>query len=183
MLIRFEVDACYSTEAASDNPDLDNLADALSSVKIDNTPSTPPTTKVGPINVVRAGEEVAQRDLIKIKTKSSISPFPWISAYPQLLLGQTPTLKVGMHTRGTFETVLSRQLDSSEFDEEKAMIQPALNKLRKLLGHIHDAALERGRGAMLSIVYQDGVLKLIERTDGRLLLPPKVIRRFDPDFN
>lgn len=183
MLVRFEVDACYTTETASETSDVDDLANALSSARISDGTSAPPPTKIGPINVVRAGQTVAQKDLIKLKTKSSVTPYPWITAYPQILLGQTPTLKVGIQTRGTFETVLSRQLDSSDFDEEKKTYQPALNKLRKLLGDIHDAALVRGRGAMLSLVCQNGVLKLTERTDGRWLLPPKVIRRFDPDAN
>lgn len=183
MLVRFEVDACHSPDMAPDASDLDGLANTLSSINLDHSSIEPPTTRVGPINVVRTGQEISQRDLVKIKTTASMSRFRWDAVYPQLLFGQTPTIKVGVHNRGTFETIVTRELDSPEFENSRKKIEPAVNKLRQLLGRVQDAALERGRGATISLIHQHGVLKLMERLGRSFLLPPKVITRFDPDSN
>lgn len=177
------MDACHAPQLASDGSDLDDLANTLSSMNLDSSSTGSSTSKIGPVNVIRAGREIAQRDLIKIKTTSRANRFRWDAVYPQLLLGQTPTLKLGVHDSGTFESIVTRELDSPDFEGTRKKVDPALSKLRQLLGHVQDAALERGRGATISLVYTDGALKLMERVGRSLLLPPKVIARFDPDSN
>lgn len=123
-----------------------------------------------------------QGSLIKIKTRSNSSSggFPGAPQYLQLMFGQTPALYVGIHQNGTFTTIRECQLDEME-SSFAAKVQPGLKKLSRLLEEIRDIALERGRGAQLSLVYQKKVspdLQVMERSRGKSLLPDNVLRRF-----
>jgi hypothetical protein len=125
MVVRFEVDACLSTDAgpakttstggASDTNHLskktatstsvDDLADALGSMDLKSRPAPANTTK-GPttINVVRAGTQVPQDALIEVTSRSRyfVDQLDWNELYPQLALSHTPLLYLGVHDRGTF---------------------------------------------------------------------------------
>lgn len=175
MVVRCEVDACYP------NSDENDLVGALSALAVKDEPAPSPIT-VGGLHVVRAGREVAQPALIKLKTRAanSYSSFSWDGPYVQLYLGQTPTLIVGIHRDGTFDKLHERDLDTPEYENAKQRTEPALKKLRRLLDDIHAAVLKQGNGAKLSIITDNklGVLKLVKRTDDRVL-PDEVLRRFD----
>lgn len=175
MVVRCEVDACYP------NSDENDLVGALSALAVKDEPAPSPIT-VGGLHVVRAGREVAQPALIKLKTRAanSYSSFSWDGPYVQLFLGQTPTLIVGIHRDGTFDKLHERDLDTPEYENAKQRTEPALKKLRRLLDDIHAAVLKQGNGAKLSIITDNklGVLKLVKRTDDRVL-PDEVLRRFD----
>lgn len=187
--MRFEVDACKEETAqivpapALRQPG-DMLADALSSLSLTSSTSPPirPIQSRDGLDVIRGGHDVPQGSLIKIKTRSNSSSggFPGAPQYLQLMFGQTPALYVGIHQNGRFTTIRECQLDEME-SSFSAKVQPGLKKLSRLLEEIRDIALERGRGAQLSLVYQKKVspdLQVMERSRGKSLLPDNVLRRF-----
>lgn len=173
MLVRCEADACYPPGTAGSGTD--HLSDALSSLSIGQKPAP---QKMNGVTVVSAGQDVAQSDLVKIKTRSKFRGISWEFVCAQLLLGDTPTHFVGMHRDGKFTELLERRLGTPDFEKEEPKVQRALNKLHRLLEEIQVAVLQQGRGAKLSLIAQGGVLELVERSDARLV-PTFVLRRFD----
>lgn len=169
IMVRFDVDACM-------------LPDAMSSANVTSStlPSPrPPKFTNGPA-VIHAGHEVPQASLIKIKTRAQgkTGGFPGSAEYLQLLLGQTPTLYVGIHQNGTFKSVKERALESPEFAYSANKVQPGLKKLRRLLEDIRTVAVQRGKETRLSLVCRKGVLQVMTRSGGESLLPGDILQRF-----
>jgi hypothetical protein len=175
MVVRFEVDACLSTDAgpekatstggASDTDRLskktagsvDDLADALGSMDLKSR-SAPSSTKGPRINVVRAGTQVPQDALIEVTSRSKhfVDQLDWNELYPQLALSNTPLLYLGVHDRGTFTQLRkwrvhgpgSDSTDSSVPDLVAQRKQMALQivRLACVLEELQGLAISRGPG-------------------------------------
>lgn len=200
MVVRYEVDACFpppdepdSSTSAEDTSAEDTLTskasasaedaltDALSALSFSEPTPEPTQQKPYGINIIRAGTVAPQSSLVKVKTRSlrNYALFKWAQAYPQLLLGQTKTVMIGVHSAGVFSETHTVELDSPKLEEVARSVQPGLRKLRRLLGELQDRVMERGKEARLSLVCRDGVLQLMERSSGRPLLPQEILERFE----
>lgn len=192
-MLRCEVDACTRTTEANENEQdsADDLADAFDSLSVSGTTcyssssiqSTASTAVDSPdtdIKIVRAGAEVSQASLVKIKTRSvkNLKYFNWSSAYMQLFLGQTPTLLMGVHQAGTFFELHECKMDSEVMGEGKRKAQYALKRLRRLLDEIHYIVMHHDMIGRLSLVCQGGGLKIYERGSTDSFLPEDILARF-----
>lgn len=180
LVVQFDLDAHHDTDSSTSSDasadGIDALSHRLSSLAV--TGRTP--SKHSPsLTIVHKGSEVPQSSLVKIKTRSvnNAKSFPRVMEYLQLFFGQTPTLYLGIHHDGTLHDIRRYTLESLEpqFD---ARVKRGLQKLRKILQAIRDLAIERGQEARLSLVCEDGVLKLMERHRSKSLLPDAVLARF-----
>ena len=144
-VVRFEVDACYAATPAraytavgskhrvTADP-ADSLAARMSTLSVSSTafPSVNGkwTTSLG-VTVIEAGQEVQQRSLIELKTRSArtIDNFDWNDAYTQLYLGQTPTSIIGVHRSGMFYEKREKKLDTTELRQVARRTQHSLKQL------------------------------------------------------
>jgi hypothetical protein len=64
------------------------------------------------ISIVRAGTQVPQESLVEITSRSAyfVDQLDWNELYPQLVLSQTPNLRLGVHERGTFTEIREWQV-------------------------------------------------------------------------
>ncbi|EED80567.1 predicted protein [Postia placenta Mad-698-R] len=130
LIVRFEVDACLPSGSSVSQPapstDADSLADMLSGPNV-GAASQPAFIDAGAstneLDVVSAGQHVPQSSIIEMTTRSKnyVDQYEWKDTYPQLYLSQTTLYYLAAHTRGEFEMVTKRRLDSVEMkkiDEE-----------------------------------------------------------------
>jgi hypothetical protein len=123
MIVRFEVDACLSTEttdskcSSKEAPALavDDLADTLGSITIsssDASPTSSPSLSPASVDIIHAGTQVPQDALLEVTSRSVnyIDQLDWNELYPQLAISQTATLHLGVHQRGTFEELREWQI-------------------------------------------------------------------------
>ena len=200
LVVRCEVDAYLApektngesgdtSEAEADDPG-EALTSALASLSLSSSSSSSPTSSApaNPITsqkhgltVIKAGTEVPQASLTKIKSRSeqSMASLRWYEVYPQLLLGQTFHAMIGVHLKGEFLKVQHVELGSPELEEVARSVQPGLRKLRYLLEEIQNAVMERGKDVKLSLVCRQGMLVLLKRTSSNSLLPSEVLERFE----
>jgi hypothetical protein len=205
MVVRFEVDACLPSKSTSrlkieapplaitSGDDVDSLALLLSNTQISepsssavsrvrHTPSTAIVKSDGApfLEICAVGNLVPQKDLIELTTRSerNAATFSWREAFPQLWLSQTPHHYLAVHNRGTFSSIQRRTIEGEDLLAIAADAQQSFRKLRKVLGAIQELLIEQGREARLSLVCRNGVLEVFERTDGRNVLPDKVLKRF-----
>ena len=206
MIVRFEVDACLSTDtseaktgtsdtkrSAKEATELDELADALGNMNIlTSTPTSPTTTSSSAspaLSIVRAGTEVPQESLIEIASRSKyfIDQLDWNELYPQLALSQTPGLRLGVHERGTFTELRECQVDS---DDGAGAGEPAglpgqrretaaqLVRLARVLEEVQELAISRGPGpaGSFSLVCEGGELQVYGRKGVRRSCLPPDVR-------
>ncbi|KAI0354854.1 hypothetical protein OH77DRAFT_1404162 [Trametes cingulata] len=199
MVVRFEVDACTAQPRQTTSPprtstatritssrttnaaeNVDSLADALAGLGVST--STSNTSSSDAISVIRAGTQVPQSTIVELVTRSKkyVDQFDWAEQYPQLLLSSTPHLLLGVHDRGTFERVKKHALGSAEMRhvETDPRIQRAFGQLVAVLRTIQALVKERGERGRLSLVCQDGVLKVYERTSDAGCLTESELARF-----
>jgi hypothetical protein len=190
LVVRCEVDACshpgeagtsiLSSNSKQKKPaaSVDDLADALSSLAV-ATPESPPTDS--DVTVIKGGSEVPQPSLIKIKSRSArnVVTFDWDAAYLQLFLGQTYNLHLGVHQRGTFESIRKANFESAEMQQAAKRVQPVLKMLGRLLDEILYIAIEYGQKGRLSLVCKSGQLTVHERKDEASFLPDDILERFE----
>ncbi|EED81960.1 predicted protein [Postia placenta Mad-698-R] len=130
LIVRFEVDACLPSGSSVSQPapstDADSLADMLSGMNV-GAASQPAFIDAGAstneLDVISAGQHVPQSSIIEMTTRSKnyVDQYEWKDSYPQLYLSQTTLYYLAAHTRGDFEMVTKRRLDSVEMkkiDEE-----------------------------------------------------------------
>jgi hypothetical protein len=123
MIVRFEVDACFSTEttdskcSSKEAPALavDDLADTLGSISIsssDASPASSPSLSPASVDIIHAGTQVPQDALLEVTSRSVnyVDQLDWNELYPQLAISQTATLHLGVHQRGTFEELREWQI-------------------------------------------------------------------------
>ena len=185
MVVRSEVDACLPTDAdpatatktggTADKKaasSVDDLADALGGM---NLPSSAPTTTTQhpAINIVRAGTQIPQEALLEVVSHSVnfVDQLDWNELYPQLVLSQTPALRLGVHDRGTFMELREWQIDGSGSGSSSDSGAPDLSTVRKetavqivrlarVLEDVQELAIARcpGPAGSFSLVCVDGEL-------------------------
>jgi hypothetical protein len=191
MIVRFEVDACLSqpttkSQMASKTQSIDHvdaLTDAMSKFSLSSASRTKVQTHEDNygLRIRQAGSYVPQSHIIELTTVSMgrREKFDWAEAYPQLFLSQTPHHFLAVHSRGRFNTVEKRNLDSSDLSQVEKTAQTALWKLRQALGVIKDIVVEHGKAGRLSLVCQEGEMKVYERSSDVSCLPEDILKRFE----
>ncbi|KAI0255088.1 hypothetical protein BJV78DRAFT_1120388 [Lactifluus subvellereus] len=213
MIVRFEVDAClpmdagpatatktggtanekHSTKKAAAS--VDDLTDALGSMNLlSSAPAT--TTQQPAINIVRAGMQVPQEALLEVVSRSVryVDQLDWNELYPQLVLSQTPALRLGVHDRGTFTELREWQVDgpgsgpssssnsgAPDLSAERKETAVQIVRLARVLEDVQELAIARGPGptGSFSLVCMDGELRAYGRSNNRKTrLPPDVMARF-----
>ncbi|KAI0310145.1 hypothetical protein OF83DRAFT_1166709 [Amylostereum chailletii] len=195
MVVRFEVDACLPTStppATSSSPAAtsDDLSDLLSSMNVAGssaaqksknaaTSGTKDSTSPS-LNIVNAGSEVPQSAIVELTTRSErwFHTFDWAEALPQLYLSATPHLYVGLHNRGTFSEVRKYELNGQEMGERKRTAAASFLKLARTLEGIQELVVEHGEEGRLSLVCQEGVLKVYSRVSAASCLSDELRKRF-----
>lgn len=213
MVVRFGVDACLpspDSSAATKSDDRDDLADALSSVNIQQTSASKTTSTT--IDIVRAGTQVPQDTLVEMVSRSVyyLDQLDWNELYPQLALSQTPMLRMGVHERGEFTELREWQLEGPggrvgagttrrwgtqmganvlDLSAQRRETAVQIVRLAKVLQDVQKLAIARGPGpaGSFSLVCEDGKLRVYaRRSDGEgksvtgSCLPPEVVARFEP---
>jgi len=200
LLVRYEVDACLST---SDSPkmekvekSLDDIIAAFSSLSVEKKspgheatseiPSAKPTftstTTPGPassLKVIPGGTLIPQEHTIELTTCSDkyISTFDWAENFTQLYLSQTEHHFLGRHNFGKFISITKRKLHTPETEALGRKYKKSLEMLAVVLARIH--ALVVSEGGKMSLVCEDGVLKLYVRNDDKTALSPELKAVFD----
>lgn len=188
LIVRFEVDACLPSGSSVSQPapstDADSLADMLSGMNV-GAASQPAFIDAGAstneLDVISAGQHVPQSSIIEMTTRSKnyVDQYEWKDSYPQLYLSQTTLYYLAAHTRGEFEMVTKRRLDSVEMKKIDEEAQEGFRRLRATLTMIQEYLVERGPSARLSLVYQDGELQAFNRINDESLIPNDLLARFD----
>ena len=210
MIVRFEVDACLPSGAntstgtsdtkssAKEAPEqtLDDLADALGSMNLLRTPTTPSSTSSWPsptLDIIHAGTQVPQEALLEVASRSVyyIDRLDWNELYPQLALSQTPGLRLGVHERGTFTELRECQVDSDDgagvggppdsLPAQRRDTAAQFVRLARVLEDVQELAIARGPGPVgsFSLVCEGGELRVYGRKGvGKSCLPLDVRTRF-----
>ena len=240
MVVRFEVDACLSTEtntatttetgnsdtkrSATKSPELavDDLADALGNMDLlasPRVPTSPTTTSSSSsssstpsysssssptpsssssssssptVNIIRAGTQVPQESLLEVVSRSKYfaNQLDWNELYPQLAISQTPGLRLGVHSYGTFTELREWQVDGGDgvvaggppgLEAQKHEMAAQLVRLARVLEDVQELAIARGPGPMgsFSLVCEGGELRAFARKSlKRSCLPHDVRARF-----
>jgi len=206
MIVRFEVDACLSTKTSDDTkpsvkdapaPAVDDLADALGSMKLSSAASTSPPP--GLINILHAGTQVPQDALLEVASRSAyfVNQLDWNELYPQLALSQTPALRLGVHERGRFTELREWQVIGAgagaggasadagagappDLTAERRETAAQIVRLARVLEDVQELAISRGPGpaGSFSLVCEGGALHVYGRKGARSCLPPDVRARF-----
>jgi hypothetical protein len=185
VLLRYAVDAIISAPRLDkspptvETPSVDSLTDRLSAVSLGNTSS--PSKPAPDLTIIDGGSLAPQTSIIETKTRSQrnfTTNFKWEDFGPQLFLSRTPNMFVGVHERGTFTSIEKEQFRSLEMREVTREAQGYLKKMVCALQDIVDLVRKEGNGRKLSLIYQDGVMKLYERSTGREALPTEFMLKF-----
>lgn len=190
MVVRFEVDACIppapplaTKSRVASKPDVDALADTLANVSLSSATGTKVHTLEDDygLRIRQAGSYVPQSHMVEIATISEKrhSQFDWSEAYPQLFLSQTPHHHLAVHDRGRFKMVEKRQLGSASLKVVEKKGQTALRQLRQALDIIKDVVAQHGKAGRLSLVCQEGQMKVYERSSNVSCLPEKIMEKFE----
>ncbi|KAI0783483.1 hypothetical protein C8Q75DRAFT_436081 [Abortiporus biennis] len=189
LVVRFEVDACLDPTSKSNRTqppdDMDDLSSLLSGLVVSSSPllSTRPPGGSSPdeIKVVHAGCIVAQKDIVELTTRSqrNVVDFDWGDVYPQLFLSQTPHLYLAIHDRGNFEQVQKDVLGSPKMRRVERELNIGLKKLRSALETIQNLVIDHGEDGRLTLLCQEGELKVYERISNRSSLPSSIMSRFE----
>jgi len=188
MVVRFEVDACIPQRTnPAPTSDIDALTDALLDVSLSSTAREKErSTKeqvVDGLCIRQAGSYVPQKNIMELTTISKwrLDLFDWSEAYPQLFLSQTPHHYLAVHDRGGFTEVIKRKLGSSDEEMQAATeaAQVSLQQLRQALGTIQNIVVEQWKDGRLSLVFQNGELKVYERVSQASCLPEHILKKFE----
>jgi hypothetical protein len=204
MIVRFEVDACLPTDAgqakttktsgisdtkrsSTQTANVDDLLKGFGSLKLSSATTKEPPT----INVVRAGTQVPQDALLEVTSRSAnyVDQLDWNELLPQLVLSQTPAVRLGVHQRGTFTNLREWQVDGSadsnvpglSVQRKETAVQ--IVRLAAVLKRVQQLAIARGPGpaGSFSLMCESGVLRVYGRNDKKGCLPRDVMARFSRD--
>ena len=188
MVVRFVVDACWSSVGSSVPEEtatsVDDLADALGGMTTNHrnsatttTASLSSSTSSPIIDVIRVGTQVPQEDLVEVASRSAylFNHLNWNEIYPQLALSQTPALHIGVHERGVFTQLHEWQLDgrprtetrtgggttAPDISAQRRETAVQIVRLAKLLEDVQVLAMARGPGPAsgFSLVCENGELR------------------------
>jgi hypothetical protein len=214
MIVRFEVDACLSTETADSKRSakkapalaVDDLADALGSINISSSAasstSSPSSSPVS-VDIIHAGTQVPQDALLELTSRSVyfVDQLDWNDLYPQLVLSQTPAVRLGVHERGTFKELREWQViggadagtgtgtgadtDSGsgsppDLTAQRRETAAHIVRLARVLEDLQELAISRGPGpaGCFSLVCEGGEMHVYGHKDAKSCLPPDVKARF-----
>ncbi|KAI0823948.1 hypothetical protein BC628DRAFT_462892 [Trametes gibbosa] len=193
LVVRFEVDACTaqpvpirrstSSHAGNGVARVDSITDALRGLNVSSTARRTTLSGASAITVIRAGGEVSQSSIVELKTRSKnyVDQFDWVEQYPQLFLSYTPNLFLAVHNRGTFERIKKHTLGSAELHpvETDPQIQRSFKQLVAVLRTIQELVKSHGLQGRLTLVCQDGVLRVYQRTSSMGTVPAQELARFN----
>lgn len=187
MIIRFQVDACIpqcrSGPTTASSSEMEDLSTTLSALSI-----TPPSTSSRQfkderclVNILHEGNLIPQADLVELTTLSykRLGVFDWGSKYLQAFLGQVPHVFCGVHDQGLFTRVEKWRLDS-DFAQTAAKTLCNIRKLAEALASIQRIVMESGPQCALTLVCQNGELKVFSRESQMDFLPRDILGRFEP---
>ncbi|KAH9932793.1 uncharacterized protein BXZ73DRAFT_46733 [Epithele typhae] len=197
VVVRFEVDACVAGTANNSAPksptlasptpkratgNVDDLADLLSGLDVQSAAGTGSSSTSAGITVIPGGSKVPQSAIIELTTRSinTVEDFDWQEQFPQLFLSGTPNLYLAVHQRGTFERAIEHRVGSEEMHsvEQGTRTQRGFRQLVAVLRQLQTMAREHGKRVKLSLVCQEGVLKVYERGGEGGVLEDADLERF-----
>lgn len=190
IVLRFEVDSCLldQTSKAKDNSAAtttkvdDDLSSLLSGLTVTSTSSSPATVlDASGLRIQRGGRQVPHEAILELTTRSerNADQFDWGNAYPQLFFSQTPNHYLAVHNSGTFTRIIKHTLDSTELKKIDKNAQGNFKRLRRALQDIQDVVKQHGQRGRLTLVHQNGTVKVYERTDTKSCLPDDIMKRFE----
>jgi hypothetical protein len=200
MIVRFGVDACLPTNTGPGQAKttetsgitqtanvsaVDDLLKSFGSLKLQSATTKASST----IDVVRAGTQVPQDALLEVTSRSAnyVDQLDWNELYPQLVLSQTPAVRLGVHQRGTFTNLRQWQVDGSAdssvpgLSAQRKETAMQIVRLAAVLKRVQQLAIARGPGpaGSFSLICEGGVLRVYGRNaDKKGCLPRDVIARF-----
>jgi hypothetical protein len=221
MIVRFEVDACLSTDTTDSKRSVkkapvlavDDLADALESINISSSAtsstSEPSSSSPASVDIIRGGTQVLQDALLELTSRSVyfVDQLDWNDLYPQLVLSQTPAVRLGVHERGTFKELREWQViggadagtststgtgadadaDSGlgsgsppDLTAQRRETAAHMVRLARVLEDVQELAISRGPGpaGCFSLVCERGQMHVYGRKDAKSCLPSDVKARF-----
>ena len=166
---------------------LDDLANTLAGLSISPSLSSQASSarsagaNGSTLTVIRGGSYNPQASIVELTTLSERrrENFEWSETFPQLFLSQTPHHFLGLHDRGKFITVEKRKLGSSDLRVVEQNAQANLKALKRALELIKDIVVEGGQRGRLSLVCQNGEMKVYERIGQESCLPEEIMERFE----
>ena len=185
LVVRFGVDACIpqpseETCAADDTTSAGTHVDALADQRSGLNGSS--ENEAPEITVIRAGRQLPQSAIIELNTRSvkSTGGFKWQDQCPPLLLSSITHHFLALHENGTFQRVKKRELSTADSHhvDNSARTQDSFKKLVEALKVIQALVKEHGQRGRLSLVCQDGELKVYESTSEQGCLPESELERF-----
>ncbi|KZT69577.1 hypothetical protein DAEQUDRAFT_726559 [Daedalea quercina L-15889] len=180
MVLCFEVDA-YVASANSTMSRTSTDGDANLSPSASASVSAPrvPTKDTDPkqyVDVIHAGHQVSQADLVEIKTGKRVK---WKETYPQLFLSQTPHLFTASHEQGKFHRIQKLAVDGPEMRGLVDEFQTDFAKLRETLIAIRETLRRHKQHLRLSLVCRKGKLDVFRMRDTSSCLPDAELQRFE----
>jgi len=200
MMVRFEVDGylpndSLKTSSASNKSsvsDVDDLAASLADLSVrpsasSQTPSSPSTSSSAhdgeTLRVIQGGREVAQSSIVEFATRSirTIQRLDWLDDYSKFCLSKTPHFHVGIHERGVYSEIRKRHMDDADIMMHNRKVEGGLQRLGKVLEIIQEIVIEHGPSKNLTLLCEEGVLRVFERQAGERCLPADMLKRFVVD--
>lgn len=187
-MLHFKVDACFSQiqgtkqTQGSTQTSVNVISNHLSGLNIaSTTPSLRPIVNTNDVRIRKGGTHVPQSALIELSTRSEhlVDHMRWGETYPQLFLSQIPNIYIGVHTYGEFTRIIKHGLDDPELKEINAGAQDNFRRLRRVLQDIQSLVREHGQRGRLSLVYQNGTMRVYQRKESISCLPDDILRRFE----
>ncbi|KAH9919324.1 uncharacterized protein B0H18DRAFT_1028382 [Fomitopsis serialis] len=173
MVVGFEVDAYTASASPSNSPLITNGG---------HSATTEPMTHADKsyVNVVNAGGQIPQADIVEIKTGKKMK---WKETYPQLFLSQTPHLYAASHEQGLFRQVRMLGVDDPEMREVAEELQNDFVKLRDTLIDIRNTLRRHKQSTRLSLLCQKGNLQVFRMKNANSCLPEAILERFEGGLN
>lgn len=188
LVVRFEVDACIGTvpevkpkpRQSNLNDDIDEISNLLTKVSLKKTTQQHHPLSNADLRIRKGGKYVPQDSVVEMTTRSerNATQFDWDDAFPQLFLSHTTNHLMGVHTNGRFSRIVKRKLDSEEMKRIRREMRPAFMKLKAVLEAIQETVVLYGNQGRLTLLCQNGVLKVYKRINRDSCLPREVLERF-----
>jgi len=165
LVVRCEVDACLPPSEAEESTS--------------NTELPPMRISKSAVTIVRGGSKVPQSSLIEVKTFGSVSKsYGLTKVFPQLYLSQTPLHYVAIHQAGKFTIIRKNVLGEGQLLEAEQNAQLGLKKLRFVLASVQQLIKQHGAAGRLTLICNDGLLKVYERSKRDSCMPADLLALF-----
>jgi hypothetical protein len=154
---------------------MDALTDHMAQVNITDRDSI---QHIGGLSYKRIGRLVPQANLVELVTRTQWTVGrSYDELFPQIYLRNTPNLVIAIHNGGVFLRRTHEVLGKAGIlDSVARAAQPHFKELRVLLGVLQTLAINHA-GEQLTIVCQQGILKVFVRQNGTAL-PEEFLAEF-----